>query len=80
MGRGKIQNNKKIHFLDFLKMSVHLVIDKILQTSDFGVQLTEHFTEEKEKLVGTQVCFSRVTHDKSLEWFKLDEVLFFYLC
>ena len=56
-------------------MSVHLVVDHTLKTSDFGVQLIEYLTEEKDKLNGTQVCFSRVTHDKSLEWFKLDDVM-----
>lgn len=55
-------------------MSVYLIIDKTLRTSDFGVHLINRFTEEKDKLVGSQVCFSKVIHDKSLEWFKTDEV------
>ena len=55
-------------------MSVFMVIDRVLETSDFGVQLKELFTLEKDKLVGAQVCFARVQHDRSLEWFKLDEV------
>ena len=64
-----------------MSTSLFLVVDKTLRTSDFGTQLVEHFAEEKDKLAGCQVCFSKVTHEKSLEWFKLDEVLcqFFYL-